>query len=250
MSPQALTIDYIRVLIAVAMLGYASYKDIKTREIHDIVWIIPAGIGLLIDGYEVYSGDLSIIGMLYNIGFMVILSGVLWYLSLFGEADLIAFVALSVIHSRTPLFGYIGYTPLLFSFTLIANSAISGVLMAFYTFIANLFQSSNANLFERHEDISVLKKIALLFTGRNIPVKSLRGPPFEYPLEVRGELVLRPDIFDDDEAWKAFRYLREKGVKRVWVSSTLPYIVVLLVGYVLSVVFGDVMFTIMSMILL
>ena len=250
MSPQALTIDYIRVLIAVAMLGYASYKDIKTREIHDIVWIIPAGIGLLIDGYEVYSGDLSIIGMLYNIGFMVILSGVLWYLSLFGEADLIAFVALSVIHPRTPLFGYIGYTPLLFSFTLIANSAISGVLMAFYTFIANLFQSSNANLFERHEDISVLKKFALLFTGRNIPVKSLRGPPFEYPLEVRGELVLRPDIFDDDEAWKSFRYLREKGVKRVWVSSTLPYIVVLLVGYVLSVVFGDVMFTIMSMILL
>ena len=250
MSPQALTIDYIRVLIAVAMLGYASYKDIKTREIHDIVWIIPAGIGLLIDGYEVYSGDLSIIGMLYNIGFMVILSGVLWYLSLFGEADLIAFVALSVIHPRTPLFGYIGYTPLLFSFTLIANSAISGVLMAFYTFIANLFQSSNANLFKRHEEISVLKKTALLFTGRNIPVKSLRGPPFEYPLEVRGELVLRPDIFNDDEAWKAFRYLREKGVKRVWVSSTLPYIVVLLVGYVLSVVFGDVMFTIMSMILL
>lgn len=250
MSPYALTIDYIRVLIAVAMLGYASYKDIKTREIHDIVWIIPAGIGLLIDGYEVYVGDLSIIGMLYNIGFMVILSGVLWYLSLFGEADLIAFVALSVIHPRTPLFEYIGYTPLLFSFTLIANSAISGVLMAFYTFIANLFQSSNTNLFERHEDISVLKKIALLFTGRNIPVKSLRGPPFEYPLEVRGELVLRPDIFDDDEARKAFRYLREKGVKRVWVSSTLPYIVVLLVGYVLSVVFGDVMFTIMSRILL
>jgi len=250
MSPQALTVDYFRVLIALAMLGYASYKDIKTREIHDIVWIIPAAIGLLIDAYEVYVGNLTITGALYNIGFMVILSGILWYLSLFGEADLIAFVALSVIHPRTPLFGYIGFTPLLFSFTLIANSAISGVLMAFYTFIANLFQSSNANLFERHEDISVLKKFALLFTGRNIPVKSLRGPPFEYPLEVRGGLVLRPDIFDDDEAWKAFRYLREKGVKRVWVSSTLPYIVVLLVGYVLSVVFGDVMFTIMSMILL
>jgi len=250
MSPQALIIDYFRVLIALTMLGYASYKDIKTREIHDIVWIIPAGIGLLIDAYEIIVGDLSATGALYNIGFMVILSGILWYLSLFGEADLIAFVALSVIHPRTPLFGYIGYTPLLFSFTMIANSAIAGVLMAFYTLIANLAQSSNVNLFERHEDISVVKKIALLFTGRNIPVKSLRGPPFEYPLEVRGELVLRPDIFDDDEAWKAFRYLRERGVKRVWVSSTLPYIVVLLVGYLISVVFGDVMFSIMSMLLL
>ena len=244
MSPHALTIDYIRVLISLTMLGYASYKDIKTREIHDIVWIIPSAIGLAIDAYEVINGNLAITGALYNIGFMVILSGILWYLSLFGEADLIAFVALSLIHPRVPEFNYLGYTPLLFSFTMIANSAISGVLMTFYTLVANLIQG--VNLFERHEYISVGKKIALLFTGRNIPVESLRGPPFEYPLEVKGELVLRPDIFDDDEARKAFRYLRERGVKRVWVSSTLPYIVVLLVGYVISIVFGDVMFTIMA----
>jgi hypothetical protein len=129
---------------------------------------------------------------------------------------------------------------------MIANSAIAGVLMAFYTLAANLVQSGTANLFERHKDIPTFKKIALLFTGRNIPVESLRGPPFEYPLEVKGELVIRPDIFDDDEAKKAFRYLRERGVKRVWVSATLPYIVVLLVGYVISVVVGDVMFTIMA----
>lgn len=246
MSPTALTIDYIRVLIALSMLGYASYKDIKTREIHDMVWIIPAVVGLLIDAYEIYAGDLSITGALYNIGFMVILSGILWYLSLFGEADLIAFIALAVIHPRVPLFGYIGYTPLLFSFTMIANSAIAGVLMAFYTLAANLAQTGNADLFEHHKKISIFKKIALMFTGRNIPIESLRGPPFEYPLEVKSELVLRPDIFDDDEAQKAFRYLRESGVKRVWVSATLPYIVVLLVGYVISVVFGDVMFTIMA----
>jgi hypothetical protein len=232
------------------MLGYASYKDIKTREIHDIVWIIPAGLGLLIDTYEVYIRDLSIKVALYNIGFVVILSGILWYLSLFGEADLIAFVALVVIHPRTPLFEYIGYKPLLFSFTLIANTAIAGTLMAFYTLIANLTQSNNANLFERHEMTSTPKKIALLFTGRNIPIKSLRGPPFEYPLEVKGKLVLRPDIFDDDEAKKAIKYLRERGVKSIWVSSTLPYIVVLLVGYIISIVFGDVMFSIMSMLLL
>ena len=87
MSPQALTIDYIRVLISLTMLGYASYKDIKTREIHDIVWIIPSAIGLAIDAYEVINGNLAITGALYNIGFMVILSGILWYLSLFGEAD-------------------------------------------------------------------------------------------------------------------------------------------------------------------
>ena len=54
------------------------------------------------------------------------------------------------------------------------------------------------------------------------------------------------DLFDDDEANKALRILREKGYDRVWVSATLPYIVVLLVGYLISVLYGDVMFTIMA----
>jgi hypothetical protein len=250
MGPNALLIDYIRTIISVAMLGYASYKDIKTREIHDIVWIVPAGLGLVIDIYELYIGNITVTGALASIGFMVILSGILWYLSLFGEADLIAFITLAVIHPRTPMFGFIGYTPLFFSFTLIANSAISGLLTAFYTFGANLVASvGGKELFERHEDVSVFKRIAIMFTGRYLQLASVRGPPFEYPLEVKGELIIRPDIFDDEEAKKAFRILREKGADRVWVSATLPYIVVLLVGYLISVFYGDIMFTIMSMLL-
>ena len=85
-----------------------------------------------------------------------------------------------------------------------------------------------------------------MFTGRYIPVKSLRGPPFEYPLEVDGGLILKPDLFDDKAANRAFLVLREKNVERVWVSSTLPYVVVLFIGYIISIIIGDVMFTIMS----
>jgi len=250
MGPNALLIDYLRVIISVAILGYASYKDIKTREIHDVVWIIPAALGLVMDVYEIYVGTLTVTGALISIGFMVVLSGILWYLSLFGEADLIAFVTLAVIHPRTPLIGFIGYTPLLFSFTLIANSAISGLLAAFYTFGANLADKlGGVELFERYSDISAFKKVSIMFTGRFMPIESIRGPPFEYPLENKGELVIKPDIFDDEEANKSFRILREKGVERVWVSATLPYIVVLLVGYLISVFYGDVMFTIMSKLL-
>ena len=250
MGPNALLIDYLRAVISVAMLGYASYKDLKTREIHDIVWIVPAALGFVLDIYEVYVGTLTLTGALISIGFMVVLSGILWYLSLFGEADLIAFVTLAVIHPRTPQFGFIGYTPLLFSFTLIANSAISGLLTAFYTFGVNLVDSlGGVELFDRYRDISVLRKISVMFTGRFMPIKSVRGPPFEYPLENRGKLILRPDIFDDEEAKKSFRILREQGLERVWVSATLPYIVVLMVGYMISVVYGDLMFTIMSMLL-
>ena len=247
MGPHALLIDYIRAIISVSMLGYASYKDVKTREIHDIVWIVPAALGVIIDAYELYVGDITLQGALLSVGFMVALSGILWYFRLFGEADLIAFITLAVIQPRVPLFSYVGYPPLFFSFTLIANSALAGLLTAFFTFGVNLFDAvRGSKLFERYSDVKVLRKIGVMFTGRYMPVGKLRGPPFEYPLEIKGELIVKPDLFDDDEANRALRILREKGYDRVWVSATLPYIVVLLVGYLISVFYGDVMFTIMS----
>jgi hypothetical protein len=229
------------------MLGYASYQDIKTREVHDMVWIIPTTLGLIIAAYELYIGDLTIIHTLISIGLMLILSGILWYLSLFGEADLIAFVTLAVIHPRTPLYGFLGYTPIIFSFTLITNAALSGLLTAFYTLGVNLAESLRGNkLFERYREVSSLKRLVVMFSGRNISIEMLRGPPFEYPLEVKGELILKPNLFDDEEAVNAFNLLREAGAKRIWVSATLPYILVLFVGYLISTIYGDVMFTIMS----
>jgi preflagellin peptidase FlaK len=229
------------------MLGYASYKDVKTREIHDMVWIVPGAVGLLLDVYELFFGIISLQGVLFSVGFMVILSGVLWFLRLFGDADLIAFVTLAVIHPRTPVYGFIGYPPLFFSFTLIANSAIAGLLTAFYTFAVNLLALLRGRvLFDRYSDVSVFRKTAILFTGRNMPMELVRGPPFEYPLEVKGELIIKPNLFDDETASKEFRILREKGENMVWVSATLPYIVVLFVGYLISILYGDVMFTIMS----
>jgi hypothetical protein len=241
-----LTLDYMRATLSIAMLGYASYKDLKTREIHDYVWLFPAAGGAVLGVYELIMGTLSLADIILSVGFMAILSGVLWYLQLFGEADLLAFLALSIIHPRPPSFRFIGYPPLLFSFTLIANSALSGLLAAFYTLASNLSLSTSVSLFEAHPGASMLTKLGLMFTGQYMALDDIRGPPFEYPLEVRGKLVLRPDIWDDDSASKEFRILREKGRGRAWVSATLPYIVVLFVGYIVSVLYGDIMFTVMA----
>lgn len=240
-------IDYLRSVITLCMLGYAAYKDLKTREIYDIVWVIPAAFGLIIDIYEVYTGNLTVTQAGISIGFMVILSGALWFLQLFGEADLIAFVTLAVLHPRTPDFGFIGYTPILFSFTLVANSALSGLLIAFYILSKNMRkQAMGINMFERYAEASTLRKFGLLFTGKYMRMNNVKGPPYEYPLEVEGELILKPNIWDDEKAKNDFRIAREKGYDRMWVSTTLPYIVNLLVGYIISVVYGDIMFSIMS----
>ena len=246
MAQVPITIDYVRTVLSITMLGYASYKDLKTREIHDYVWLFPAIGGAVLGIYELFLGTISVMDIGISVGFMAILSGILWYFRLFGEADLLAFMALSIIHPRTPSFGFIGYPPLLFSFTLIANSALSGLLAAFYTLASNLSLSARVSLFEAHPEASTLTRIGLMSTGEYKALRDIRGPPFEYPLEVKRGLVLRPDIWDDDKANNELRILREKGRERAWVSATLPYIVVLFVGYLISVFYGDVMFTLMA----
>lgn len=245
MSPSLLTLDMLRTGVALAMLGYGSFRDLKTREVHDLLWVVGGGAGLVLDAYELLLGTLSLRQLAFSVGFMIAAGLVLGYLRLFGGADLLAFIALSVIHPRAPVYLQInwGWSPPFYAFTLISNTAFAGIVTPLVTLARNLSTvGGGADLFERHRDVSVLRKAALMFTAVNVKLGDVRGPPYQYPLEETGGVVrLRPDIWDDEKAAEAFRDLGERGIERVWVSATLPYLVLITVGYLLSVVFGDVL---------
>jgi len=245
MSPSLLTLDMLRTGVAVAMLGYGSFRDLRTREIHDMLWVAGGGAGLVLDAYELFLGTLTVRQLVFSVGFMVAVGLVLGYFRLFGGADLLAFIALSIIHPRAPVYLLYkwGWTPPFYAFTLISNTAIAGILMPLVALVRNLGAvSGGADLFERHRDVSALRKVALMFTAVNVRLSDVRGPPYQYPLEGSGgEIRLRPDIWDDEKAAEDFRLLGERGVERVWVSATLPYLVLITAGYILSVAFGDVL---------
>ena len=245
MSPSILTLDILRTGVALAMLGYGSFRDLRTREIHDLLWVAGGGAGLVLDAIELFNGTLSLRQLVFSVGFMAAVGLVLGYLRLFGGADLLAFVALSIIHPRAPVYLLYnwGWSPPFYAFTLISNTAFAGIVTPLVALARNLGAVvGGADLFERHRDVSVLRKAALMFTAVNVRLGDVRGPPYQYPLEEPGGRVrLRPDIWDDGKAAEEFRLLGERGVGRVWVSATLPYLVVMTVGYVLSVVFGDVL---------
>ena len=92
----------------------------------------------------------------------------------------------------------------------------------------------------------------MMFTGVYMNIGAIRGPPFQYPMETpeSGEEVdLKPDLFDDEAAEDAFKKFREQEKKYVWVSNTLPYLLVILGGYVVSIIVGDVMFWVLLRVL-
>lgn len=243
MGPTANYLDYIRTFLALIMLTFASYKDVKTREIHDVVWLTFGGAGLILNIYEVLSGFLNLRQLLISVGFMSFLMIVLGYFKLFGEADLLAFIALSLLHPKAP--GYLlsrwGWGPPLFVFTLVSNTAIAGVLTPLMIFIRNaMIITGGVKPFKPYPDFPLWRKTVLLFSGVYMEKEKIKGVPFHYPLETsEGRLRLRPDIWNDEKAEQDLINLKNNK-KRIWVSITLPYVTVITAGYILSVVFGDI----------
>ena len=243
-------LDAARVFLSLVMLGYTSWIDIKTREIYDIVWVVFGGIGLLIALYEVSAGNLSLVGFILPVLFTAAMSILLGYFGLFGGADVEAFIALSLLHPFPPrgLRPALGIVSVIYPLTLFSNSALSGASFAVILLARNLAQLlSGRSLFGGLEGEPTWRKIVIMVTGLRTHISTVRGPPFQYPLEVpvdeeglKRRLVLMPDIHDDEYAEETFRRLRESGAGDIWVSYTLPYLLFIAVGYVISILFGDV----------
>jgi preflagellin peptidase FlaK len=251
-------IDIIRILLSLLMLIYTSYIDIKTREIFDIIWIIFGSFGFILSIFEIISGSLTLLSFLIPVVFSIIVSVVLGYFGLFGGADVEAFIALSLLNPVSPR----GYTPLLnivsviFPLSFFSNAAITGASFSLVLLSRNLLLVVRGkNLFMNHED-PWWKKIIVIITGVKVRLDTVRGPPFQYPLEVPGDvsgkgkhLILVPNIHDDEAAERVFAKLREEGLEETWVSNTLPFLVFITIGYVMTIFLGDVALSILGKIL-
>ena len=232
------------------MLSYTSWIDIKTREIYDLVWVFFGGLGLIIALFEVYVGDLTLLGLLFPIVFSLAISGVLGYLGLFGGADVAAFITLSILHPIPPriIHPALSVVSIVYPFTLFSNAALIGGSFSLIHFARNIIHSLKGDtLFEGLERERWWMKVAVMFTGSKINTSKLKGPPFQYPLEFPNDeldsgrrLILMPNIQDDDSASRVFNWFRENDIQRIWVSQTLPFIFFISIGYVVSLIFGDI----------
>jgi len=242
-------IDVVRVLLSVAMLGYASWSDLRTREVADRLWLAFGSLGLTIDLYGVVKGPMNPLSMTIPILIATALSFILGYIGLFGGADFKAFVVLALLTPYAPLivFPILGVTSVVFPLTVFSNSALAGASIALVALIKNLVAARRGmQLFRNHESESAWKKFIILISGMKVNIDAVRGPPFQYPLECPTEggidrkLVLMPDVEDDEAATKTFQALRDAGVTEVWVSHTLPFLVFITFGFISSLLIGDI----------
>ncbi|MCA9813009.1 MAG: prepilin peptidase [Nitrosarchaeum sp.] len=151
-------IEFVRIIILIAMLGAASYFDVKTRKIPDLVWLIFGGFGAILYVFDWQSVTS------YHILSMIVAAAtslLLYLYRLTGTADVFVILGIAVVLPVSYEFVMVPIT------VLIGTATIVAVLVTLYNVILNLLGLvKNKTLFPEFAEPRHRKVLALFFTHR------------------------------------------------------------------------------------
>ena len=217
----------IRILSALVMLSIATTIDIWKREINDVLWIVFGAISILLIFF-----DPNIINSVINIGISLIVAPVallIWRVGIFGGADALGLIVLAALAPQLSLSGNT-VTPL----TTLTNAVIISIAPIFLNLFRNLIAiSRHRNIFEGFEETR-LKKISALFLGYRA-----KNPKYSFSIEkIEGNHKKIDFSFHHAENTE----FCDKS--DTWVTQGMPYILYITAGFVVQLLFGDIVFII------
>lgn len=221
-------LEHVRIILAVAMLGYAAYADIRYRQVRNIVWVVFGGVGLALVPLAEDSG-----AALVNAGISALAVPVallVYRFGMFGGADAFAIAALSVLAPAASVSGG-SMTPL----TVLLNALTLSMFLMFGNYVRNYIMSRRTDLFEGFDETPPRKRIAMLIGRR------ARNPRFAFPME-----------YETDTGKKL--YLKLQHVERAeystkpdsWVSLGTPWMLLILGGFIIQLFYGDLLFSVFN----
>ena len=223
-------ISHLRILFALIMLSIASFFDIWKREINDILWLVFAAITVVL---IVFSPDLLMTLKTTGISLIVApLALVLWRVGIFGGADALGLMVLAALAPEMSLTGNI-ITP----FSTLTNAAILSITPIFINIIRNLIAISNhENIFEGFEETR-LKKITAMFFGYRA-----KNPKHSFSIE-----KMEGNSKKLDFSLKHAENEQFCNASNTWVTPGVPYVLYITGGFVVQLLFGDIIFNIIGM---
>ena len=218
-------VTIVRMVAAFVMLGLASFFDLKKREINDILWI----------GFSVLSAVLIFLSpdmwsSLRIVGISMIIAPialVLWRFGVFGGADAFCLIVLA---SLAPMFTLNAsqITP----FSTLTNAAILSITPLFVNLCINVVSIlRKEDIFEGIDETRA-KKIIAIFIGYKA-----KNPQYSFSLERMVDGKKRLD-FSLKHAEQTL-FCNDHGV---WVTPGVPYVLYITAGFVIQVLYGDLIF--------
>lgn len=219
--------EELRIALALGMLSLASAWDLRSRSVSDWLWIAfgvaaVAMYALDVPALEELPMLLLGLGIVSGIAFAAYRTG------LFGGADALGVIVLAAL---IPQYGggymLAGEPGLLFPLTVFTNALLISALQVVANVARNL-PSLRRGLFEGFEQESGSKKAVAFLIGYRAT-----NPRFAFPIESAGPERRFDFAFKDAETAD---YESRRGV---WVTPGIPFLVYLLAGLVVSILFGD-----------
>ncbi len=248
-----------KVAASLVALGYASYCDVKTREVDDAVWILLGAAGLILTVIEVVTRwpvDLYIYIVGVATGFLLGLA--LYYVFRFGGADAKAFWALGLMFPVLPRIPVMAGRALPIFILTIFNNSIACSLLAVVENLARnvVWRVRYGWIFKGYEG-GLLKRALLVLVARRVTIEEALRNRFLVSVEAvdpdgrrRVSLFSTPlgDIREIDFEDASQRL--PPGVEgSLWVEAPQPFILYLLLGLLVSIFWGDIFLTlILSMV--
>lgn len=218
-------ITIVRMIAAFVMLGLASFFDLKKREINDILWI---GFSALSAVLIFLSPDIWVSLRIVGISLIIApIALVLWRFGVFGGADAFCLIVLA---SLAPMFTL--NTSQITPFSTLTNAAILSVTPLFVNLCRNAASIlRKEDIFEGIDETRTKKMIAV-FIGYKA-----KNPKYSFSLErvVDGKKRLDFSLKHAEQAL----FCNDHGV---WVTPGVPYVLYITAGFVIQVLYGDIIF--------
>jgi len=220
----------IRILFAIVMLSSATIIDIRKREISDLIWVIFGVVSVILLLFEQ-----DIIQAAFGVGFSLIVAPVvliLWRFGLFGGADALGLIVLASLAPMATLSDSV-VSP----FSVVVNSALLSVTPMIVNFTRNSIRLLRKdNIFEDFDE-PTSKKIFAMFLG----YKS-KNPKYSFSLEtnIGKKKRLNITLHNSDTA----EYC---NTPNTWVTPGLPFMIFIFGGFILQLLFGDVVLSLVGL---
>lgn len=260
-----------KITLSLTVLLYASWSDHKTREVSNRVWAIYAPIALCLSLAELLlydSAKLPFFGL--SFGVTAVFALILFYSGGFGGADSKALmcIALALPFSTEALFTPIiasGVSPLaqnLFPLTIFSNAVLFAAASGLYMLLRNLAHraATGKKLFEGTLAAeSIGKKFLVMITGYKVPIAKLKEKWHVYPMEdldadenqLKRKLVIVPRDEGRNEIVERLSNAINTGKisDGVWATPGLPMLIFVTIGLIVALIFGDLVWILVSFLL-
>ena len=226
MIESLIELNQLRIILALGMLGYASYTDVTKREISDYVWVI---FGVLAGIMLIFEPNIT--ESLVNIGISLIVAPVaiiIWRIGLFGGADAFAIIVLAALVPQITLSeGTI--TP----FTILTNAVLFSISPLFFNFFRNLVAiAKKDNIFEGFEEPQ-RKRIMAMFLGYRA-----KNPKYGFSIEKKAGKHKKLNLVLHHAEYAEFC-----TTPNTWITPGVPYLLFITAGFIIQLLYGDVIFS-------